>query len=216
MKKLMYLLLGVISIASCKKASQKISENGCLSRIGITRLSGADSVIVAGLMTNNNLPATNLVFYTYQTYNALDQQNQMADFQIAEAAYLQNGLPLFFYDETYGFENGVLNGPSPLSSQTVSLDTRPTLNLQMLKDSFLVQDQRIEYNKNIAAGLKDSCLVAVFGYYNLNIDYSNEAADFVKAWYVHPQNSQWPQGYFRDDNGAVILFKPLSSNGNVP
>src|ERR1700761_7453551 len=174
MKKLFYPLLVVALFASCKKAAKKISDNGCISQVAVNHLSGADSITIAGLMKSNNLPTTNMVFYTYQTYNALGPQNQTADFQIAEAWYLQNGLPLFFYDETYGFANGVLNGPSPLSNQTVSLDTKSTLNLQTLRDSFLVEDQGIEYNKTIAAGMKDSCLVAVFGYYNLNVIYSNQ------------------------------------------
>jgi len=73
----------------------------------------------------------------------------------------------------------------------------------------------MEYNPSVALGLKDSCLVAVFGYYDLNIDLANKG-NFVKAWYVHPKKSQWPQGYFRDDTGAAILFKPLTSAGNVP
>jgi len=216
MKKLIYPLLAIVVMASCKKAALKVSENGCISQVGITGLSGADSVTVAGLMKNNNLPTTNLVFYTYQTYNALNQQSQMADYQIAEAAYVQNGLQLFFYDETYGFENGTLNGPSPLSTQTVSLDNKPTLSLQTLRDSFITQDKGMEYNPSVALGLKDSCLVAQFGYYDLNVDFPLKGADFVKAWYVRPKNSQWPHGYFRDDNGAAIFFSPLTRSGNVP
>src|ERR1700761_9122985 len=103
MKKLFYPLLVVALLASCKKTAKKISDNGCISQVAVNHLSGADSVTVAGLMKSNNLPTTNLAFYTYQTYNALDGQNQMGDFQIAEAWYFQNGLPLFFYDETYAF-----------------------------------------------------------------------------------------------------------------
>ena len=216
MKKLVYLSLGILALASCKKAALKVAENGCISQIATPRLTGTDSITVAGLMKSNNLSTNNLVFYAYQTYNALDQQNQMGDFQIADATYTQNGLPLFFYEEDFGFENGVLNGPAPVNTQTVNLDANPTLSLQRLRDSFLYQDKSVEYNPAIALGLKDSCLSAEFGYYNLNIDYPQKGVAIVKAWYVHPKNSQWPQGYFRDDTGGAILFRPLTTAGNVP
>jgi hypothetical protein len=215
MKKLIYFLLAAVVISSCKKAPATIAANGCISQVPVTRLSAADSATVAGLMKNNNLPTAGLAFNAYQFYTT-GTGTQQTLVQIATASQIRNNLPLFLYDVTYGFNNGLTDNDIPALAGNISLDTKATLPLQTLRDSFLYVDKGMEYNPSVALGLKDSCLVAVFGYYDLNVDFPQKGTDFIKAWYVHPKNSEWPQGYFRDDTGAALLFKPLSSSGEVP
>jgi hypothetical protein len=214
MKYIPLMLFALVVITSCKKETKHaVVSYGCISRIPTSSLSAGDSITVAGLMKTNNLSTNNLAFYEYQTYEALDENNKEGDFQIALAVQLKNGLPVFFYDITFAFEKGILDEPiSYIAGNDIntSLDNKPTINLQTLRDSFLTMDKREEANGAVAASLNDSCLVAQFGYYDINIDFPGKGAEYLKAWYVHPKNSNWPQGYFRDDTGGALLFKSIT------
>ena len=227
MKRFIYPLLALLALAACKKETnlsnsslgtgsifqsqlpdpfvvQSVSEN--------RQFTTPDSLTALGLMSSNNLSTNGFLFYAYQYYNALNENNQMALYQITVAEQIRNGLPIFFQDITFGFENGKLNGPPPTApglAGNISLDNNPTLSLQRLRDSFIkVDDLREGHDISI----KDSTVVAQLGYYNTNLDFSNLPVTFIKAWYVHPKNSDWPKGYFRDDNGSVFWFTPLTQN----
>lgn len=67
-----------------------------------------------------------------------------------------------------------------------------------------------ELKKNTSAevynGFRDSCLVARFGYYNLNAGTGNETPAIVKAWAVRPKNTEYPLVIFRDDNRQKIIY----------
>jgi hypothetical protein len=174
-----------------------------------------DSLTALGLMSSNNLSTSGFLFYAYQYYNALNQNNQMALYQITLAQQIRNGLPIFFQDITLAFENGKLNQPLPTSPflvNNISLDNKPSLSLQRLRDTFIKVDNLREGHD---ISIKDSTLVAQLGYYNTNLDFSNLPANFIKAWYVHPQHSDWPKGYFRDDTGSVFWFTPLTQSGPI-
>ncbi|MEO6977461.1 MAG: hypothetical protein ABI113_03750, partial [Mucilaginibacter sp.] len=229
MKKIYYLAFAVLLAIACKKEHTTNFSTGTILRIsgqttGVTgqtiyvnKYPAQDSITVAGLMKANNLAIDGFVFYEYQSYNALDQNNQMGFYQIAGAMQVRNGLPVFFENIFFGFENGKLNGPYPAPQfivGNIALDNKPNLALQTLRDKFIKVDNASEAH-NISIG--DSTLVAQLGYYNLNINHMAEggAPDYIKAWYVHPQHSSWPKGYFRDDNGATISFNPLTHSGPI-
>ena len=227
MKKLIYTFIAaVLVLAACKKDlsafSNKALGTGSIFRSQLPdrfvmqtvsedrQFTAQDSLTALGLMSSNNLSANGYLFYAYQYYNALNENNQMALYQIAIAEQIRNDLPVFFQDINFAFENGKLNQPPPpYMADNISLDNNPTLSLQRLRDSFIKADNYAE-GHNIS--IQDSILVAQLGYYNTNIDFSNLPANFIKAWYVHPKNSDWPKGYFRDDNGSAFNFSPLTRN----
>jgi hypothetical protein len=229
MKKIYYLALALLLTAACKKENAVTHSSGTIvlvqmqttgtigQKVNGNNYSAQDSVIVTGLMKDNNLFTDGFVFYAYQSYDALDQNNQMGFYQLATAMQVRNGLPVFFEDITFGFENGKLNGPYPAPqfiAGNIALDNKPNLALQTLRDTFIKLDNAREAH-SISIG--DSTLVAQLGYYNLNINQLSVggAPNYIKAWYVHPQHSSWPEGYFRDDNGSAISFQPLTRSGPV-
>lgn len=165
-------------------------------------------------MNNNKLSVNGIVFYAYQSYHALDQNSQEGFYQLASAKQVSNGLPIFFEDITFAFENGKLNGPPPAPQYIaggIALNNKPTLSLQTLMNIFVKTDDAKEAT---SISIKDSTLVAQLGYYNLNEnDLLDKTPSYITAWYVHPAHSLWPQGYFRDDTGEVILFTPVTHSG---
>ncbi|HZX60027.1 MAG TPA: hypothetical protein VFE54_14930 [Mucilaginibacter sp.] len=224
MKKFIYCLLAAaLALSACKKetVSNGSSGIGSIYRSQLPdpfvmqsvsedrQFTPQDSLTALGLMSSNNLSTNGYLFYAYQYYNALNQDNQMALYQIAIAEQIRNGLPIFFQDMNFAFENGKLNQPMPVPVVNISLDNKPTLSLQRLRDSFIKVDNLKEGHD---IDIKDSILVAQLGYYNTNLDWSDRPVNFIKTWYVHPKNSDWPKGYFRDDNGSAFIFDPLTHN----
>ena len=214
MKKIIYTFVALLLVGSCKKNNiSKTSDNGCISQLTtFPSLSTSDSITVAGLLKNNNLSSNNQVFYVYQSYNALNQQNQNSFFQLVKATQVQHGLPLFFCDLTYGFINGVSDGSSGILYSDIKLGTKPFLTLQVLRQLFLTEATRLD---QLAVPFQDTCLVAQLGYYNTNLESPDTTVNFIRAWEVRPKYSQFPRGYFRDDNGILIAFFPLT-NGSIP
>jgi len=229
MKKLTYPLIALIILAGCKKGKQvtpaangkiflnesAVTNTGSSARIPL--FTSQDSITVFGLMSNNSLSTNGFVFYAYQSYTALDQNSLPALYQIATAKQVRNGLPVFFEDITFGFHNGTLNGPPPAQqfiAGSITLDNTPNQSLQALRNIFIKTDS-VREATNI--GIRDSTLVAQLGYYNTNLNGTIEggAASYIKVWYVHPQHWPWPLGYFRDDNGTVVSFDPLTHSGPV-
>jgi len=225
MKKFIYpLLASVLVLAACKKetglVSNKALGTGSIFQSQLPdrfvmqsvsedrQFTAQDSLTVLGLMSSNNLSANGYLLYAFQYYNALNQNNQMALYQTGFAEQIRNGLPVFFQEANFTFENGKLF-QQPASAGNISLDNNPTLSLQRLRDSFIKAD---DYAEGHDITIQDSILVAQLGYYNTNLDFSNLPANFIKAWYVHPKNSDWPKGYFRDDNGSAFIFTPLTQN----
>src|ERR1700761_3986072 len=180
MKRLTILLFALLAISACKKENKTNSTvSGSIiwqqsptansGGHGYSQLTSQDSITVYGLMNSNSLPTGGLAFYQYQSYNALDQNNRMGFFQIAQAGQVRNGLPVFFEDITFAFENGKLVGGSPASQfivGNIALDNKPTLSLQDLRNAFIKEDNA-EGVGNLS--IKDSILVAQLGYYNLNL-----------------------------------------------
>ena len=227
MRKQAILILILILFAACKKGVNSSGIGSIILNQSPTANSGAtfvvppftsqDSLTVQQLMASNNLSTNGFAFYFYETYNALDQNNQMGFYQITEARQVRNGLPVFFEDITFPFENGKLNEPPPAVQflvGSITLDNKPSLGLTTLRDIFINMDNANEARK---IGIQDSTLVAQLGYYNLNINQQAAGGTpaYIKAWYVHPAHAAWPFGYFRDDSGAAINFQPYTHSGPV-
>ncbi len=228
MKKTVLSLLIVLLSIACKKDSNTngygsiVQDQSLFTNPGGHFIPPAitiqDSLTVSQLMTGNNLATDGFQFYFYESYNAIDQQNQIGFYQIAIARQIRNGLPIFSEDITFGFENGKLNGPAPAAQfivGTIALDNKPVLSLQALRNIFIKTDNANEARK---IGIQDSTLVALLGYYNLNINQISVGGvpNYVKAWYVHPVRSLYPFGFFRDDSGAVMGFRAATSNNLFP
>lgn len=224
MKRFIYLLFAAeLMMLSCKKEKPAIGNgSGLIIRAAssagpagfVNNFNPQDSTTAIGLMTGNNISLNGLAFYSYESYNAFDQNNQIGLFQIARARQIRNGLPVFFADITFGFENGKLNGPLPSPQYiigTISLDNKPVLALSDIRNIFVKTDNSREATP---IAINDSTLVAQLGYYNLNIfQPSNTGVNYVKAWYVHTRYKGYPQAYIRDDNGSVLSFLPLTHSG---
>jgi hypothetical protein len=226
MKRFIYLFTAAsLVLTACKKdqMSGKMTGSGSIVRapnyngpVGfVNTFNSQDSTTAISLMNSNNLSTNGLQFYFYESYNAIGQNNQMGLFQIATARQIQNGLPIFFEDFTYGFENGSLNGPAPQSiAGTIPLDNKAHLALSDVRNIFVDTDNAQEAS-SISIG--DSTLVAQLGYYDLNIDWlsTGKPHNYVKAWYVHTKYKGWPQGYISDNDGSVLSFTPLTHSGPV-
>src|SRR5580698_2006666 len=102
MKKVYLLGFAILLAAACKKQNNTAPVTPTVTRTSTSTgtitnptvygdgFSAQDSTIAYGLMTSNNLSTTGFVFYQYQAYNALDQDNQMAYFQLATAKQVRN------------------------------------------------------------------------------------------------------------------------------
>ncbi|MBS1526285.1 MAG: hypothetical protein JST19_11585 [Bacteroidetes bacterium] len=201
MKNLNLILFGLVLLASCKKET----SNNCISQgLLLQPVSATDNDTVQMLMKNNDLSVNNKQFLTYISYNGPDAQNQQVKFQVVTADQVSNGLPIFSSIIFYTFQNGTLSSLDGKVYGRVNLDTKPSLTLQALRQLFL--NEAIN-KQGISPAFKDSCFLAQFGYYDLNITSSTDTtSNFVKAWEIRPKNSQFPRGYIRDDNEATIFF----------
>ena len=219
MKKIIYPLLLLTGLSACKKESKNqfsttgsgdiIQDQSIVTNSGFAAkfepFNGQDSTIMFGLMSSNKLSRSGYVFYEYQSYTTIGQG--AAFVQIGLAKQVSNGLPVFFSDVEFAFDNGILSGPAPWSVGSINLDTKSNLTLQNLRNIFIKTDNASEA---YPIGIPDSTLVAQFGYYNIS---QGNTPNYIKAWFVHPHHWPWPLGYFRDDNAAPLFLEPLTHSG---
>jgi hypothetical protein len=210
MKRIYYLFILLIAFSACKKTAVN-ADLGCISQPPLQRLPTAQYDTVLLLLKNNNISAVNQVFYQYQSSTPLGHLNTDTLYQTTTATQTANGLPIFFGDLFYGFENGKLISASGTVITNINLDTKSTLKLPAMRQEFLADADAFDETK---VPFQDSCLVAQFGYYNLNLETPGIAPNFIKAWQVTPAHTGYPIAYIRDDNGKSILFKHLGSGSN--
>lgn len=209
MKKL-YCALITLSIFSACKKSDLPADSGCISQVtrqnfGVTT---SDSIAAVQLLKQNNLPTNDLVLeYVHNdtiTYTVPSYINQY----VFGVQYI-NGLAILSYDFGYTFKNGVFKEVTGARYSAVNLDTRPTQHLPQLRGLYITEISK-NRGSDIAAAFKDSCVVAQFGYYDLNVDFkvstNDHTPNFVKAWSVKPKHTPYPQVIFRDDNGKTIVY----------
>jgi hypothetical protein len=210
MKNLILILFALLVFASCKKDGLPV-DNGCISQIERQHfgVSVSDSVAAVQLLKQNNLPTNDLVFESIQLYDTLTISGSTNVYQYIFAVQYLNTLPVLSYDFGYTFKEGILQQVTGARYNGITLNTHSTQSPPRLREFYMS-----EVNKNasltLAAALKDSCLVAEFGYYDLNVDFSvlvnDHTPNFIKAWRVAPAHSSYPQAIFRDDNGQLISY----------
>lgn len=205
MKNSIYLIICTILIFGACKKNTIAADNGCISQITRHYVDAADSTAAANLLKQNNISVNNLVYYrttfddTITSTTGVKNVNQ----QIFALQYF-NGLPLFSSDIAFFFQNGNYQSTAGTRYNGINLNTIPNLTLPQLRKLYL--DAATLNQGPISINLKDSCLVAEFGYYDVNALINNPTPNFVKAWSVTPKNSNYPIGIFRDDNGKTITY----------
>jgi hypothetical protein len=180
-------------------------DNGCISRVFTLSdpVKPADSVSAFDLLGKNGLPQTHIKL-AYVSIYAVNQGPNVGNYGNVFVTQIINGLPVLSGDVWYEFKNDTLTYTSGNWFNSVAMDTHPGHTLPQLRAMYFAA-----VNKNgpatLAAALKDSCLVAALGYYDLDANVSN-IPKLVKAWVIAPAHLSFPHVFFRDDNGAVILY----------
>jgi hypothetical protein len=201
MKKLnLALLLIVSALSACKKAGTNTADNGCISRIdthsSTILLSATDQAIALNLFQQNHVTVGALQFYWYSVDNA--SYTPPGPYQYVSSHQYFSNLLLFNGDMSFTFRQGIFISTSGLQYTAINLDTNPHLTLADVRAAFL----KISAN----AKLKDSCLNAQFGYYNIGNGSGTPPENFVKAWKVTLKTPVPAQAatYLRDDNGNSV------------
>ena len=210
MRKICFVLFMAVTFISCKKDSLSV-DNGCISQVKRKnfRVPTADSIAAVQLLKQNNLPTNDLAFEYISLHDTLTINGSSNVYQYIFAVQYLNGLPVLSYDFGYTFKAGVFQEVTGARYNGVSLNTHATQSLPRLRGLYISE---IGKNKGsvAAAAFKDSCVVAEFGYYDLNVDVTvvknDHAPNFVKAWSITPAHSSYPQVILRDDNGATINY----------
>jgi len=202
--------VGLLFSTSCRKNDLGI-DNGCISRITRHYVSAVDSTAAAKLLIQNKISVKNLVFFRVTLNDTIT--NTLGETHVNQEIFaLQyfNGLPVFSSDIAFFFVDGVYQNTSGTRySTTFNLNSSSTLTLPQLRKLFVTaaaNSNELPYQAEPPINLRDSCVVAEFGYYDLNTGAVVDNPVFVKAWSVTPKHSNYPQGVFRDDNGATIFY----------
>lgn len=203
MKKIYCILLfGAIVVVSCKKNNVIGTDNGCITRIRAHNIGGADSLAAAKLLQQNNIPNGNLGFERVILNDTITNILGSTVYQHVFALQYFNGLQLFNSDMGYHFKGGVLQSSSGTRYSSINLNTVPSLSLLQVRKLYVDELSKDTYKAVLT--YKDSCLVAEFGYFNLNT--TGTATDFVKVWRVSPKNSSYPQAFFLDNTGSTLSY----------
>ncbi len=196
------LLFALVAVVSCKKNNVIGSDNGCISRISAHYITGADSLAAVKLFQQNNIPYNNLAFERIILNDTITSGSGSSVYQHIFVLQYFNGLQLFFSDIGYHFNGGVFQSSSGTRYSSINLNTVPLLSLPQIRKLYVGELRKDSYKTDL--NYKDSCLVAEFGYYNLNT--TGTVPGFVKAWRVSPKNSTYPQALFQDNNGRTISY----------
>jgi hypothetical protein len=212
MKKLTYTFIALLTLTACKKNDQLPGEGGCITQIKQQNFSikSTDSVMAIQLLKQNNIPYNNIQLEYFSSYDVPNGASNAGTYQSVFVIQQINGLPILSGEIWYQFTNSVLQTTSGTRYNEINLSTTSSLQLTQLRAAYLAEVTK--NNSTIATQLKDSCLVAQFGYYDLNTNVNN-TPNFVKAWLVKPQHSPYPQVILQDGggktinyNGGIILF----------
>jgi hypothetical protein len=202
MKKIYVVLFALLVFVACKK-NELPGDNGCISRITRHYVTGADSSAAAKLFQQNNIAYNNLSFQTIILNDTARNVGGTDIYQHIFSIQHINGLPVLSDVIEYTFKNGVYFSLTGTSYNSINLSSHPFLSLPQLRKLYLNERAKNGYT---ADSFRDTCLVAEFGYYNLNAGTNNPATNFVKAWTVMPKNSYYPFATIRDDNAQTINY----------
>lgn len=208
MKNIYYLLFLLPLLAACKKNTTPKPADGCISQEKEVRffLTPADSTAALRVLRKNNLPTNDLqVEYIQQDTVIANGVTNVAQYLFA-VQYV-NGFPVLSSDFGYTFKNDVFTGLVGTRFSNINLDTRAKHSLQQVRKLYLDEVTK-KAGADAATDLKSACLVAQFGYYDVNVRsaVANHPTDFVMAWSIVPEGKQYPNVLIRDDNGVRIAY----------
>ena len=195
-----FLVTFIAAVAGCKKPAT-VGDNGCISRVYSPTLINVDTVGAIKLFNDNGLSTAHLIFYRVILNDVITNPSGTYNYQHVFAMQRYNGLQVFNNSVAFQFINRVFNYQDGSIYGAVNISTTPRLTLPQVRALFI----NVAAQNNFA-NLRDSCLVAMLGYYNLNGGSSNPAPNLVKAWFVTPKNAPYPSAYINDDNNATIAF----------
>ncbi|WP_426670051.1 hypothetical protein ACPPVU_02165 [Mucilaginibacter sp. McL0603] len=205
MKKIYLIAFIALAFASCKKNDQLPGDGGCITRIKRQNfnIKSSDSVSAIQLLKQNNIPYNDIQLEYFSSYDVPTSDVNAGTYQSVFVIQQINGLPVLSGEIWYQFKNNVLQATSGVRYGAINLSTSSALQLTQLRAAYIAEVNK--HNSTLATGLKDSCLVAQFGYYDLN-DNVNSTPNFVKAWWVAPKNASYPQAVFQDGSGKTINY----------
>jgi hypothetical protein len=205
MKKIYLITFIALAFAACKKNDQLPGDSGCITQIKRQNfdIKNTDSVTAIQLLKQNNIPYNDVQLEYFSSYNIPTGESNPGTYQSVFVIQQINGLPILSSEIWYQFTNSILQTTSGIRYNEINLSNSSSLQLTQLRAAYLAEVTK--NNSTIATQLKDSCLVAQFGYYDLNVDV-NSTPNFVKAWLVKPQHSVYPQVTLQDGSGKTIVY----------
>jgi hypothetical protein len=208
MKKIYYLLFTLLPFAACKK-NVISTGNGCISQLKRLHfnITAADSTAAFQWLTLNHLPTNDLEVEYIIPHDTITINNVKHVYQYIYAVQYLNGFPILSGDFGYAFKEGVYTEVDGTRYDNINVDTNAKQSLPQVRSLFLDQVSK-NAGANVAAALKNACLDAQFGYYDLNVRSTvpHHTPDFVMAWSITPKNKQFPQVLIRDNNGKLIVY----------
>lgn len=200
-----------MTLSSCKD-DQSLTlnleeDNGCINKILIPvtshgTISDSDYSLIQGLFSTNGIVSSN--FRYSRTYrDSVVNFDGKFDYRNVYIIQYANGLPIFGESLNYLFKNGVFKSFSGRISKGTALNTSPTLTLGQLRKLFVGDIESFDHK---GLQFKDSCLIAEFGYFNLNAGTADTTENIVKAWHLTPKTISYPEAYYQDKNGGLIYY----------
>lgn len=204
MKRIYLIAVSVLLFTACKKSNQPPRDSGCISQIKRQNfnIKSADSVSAIQWLKQNNIPYNDLQLEYISSYE-VSTGDTPGTYQSVFVIQQVNGLPILSGDIGYQFKNSILKTTSGVKYGAINLNIVSSLQLMQLRTAYLAEVTK--HNSTLASGFKDSCLVAQFGYYDLNAN-TTQPPNFVKAWLVAPQKSFYPKAIFQDGSGKIINY----------
>ena len=207
----------VLSLTACRKPDKEpvLTDNGCMNKLSLPvnahSIDSSDRALVHNLFASNGIPDSNYRYHlyvhdtfetTYTPFTKYDQKTVWVD-------QYSNGLPVFTNRLVYIFWDDVLyHGTGELAIST-STEVVPKLPLNRLRALFMEDVAQFDAER---AYLKDTCLEAEYGYYNVNVDNSKAPVLLDWAWKVTVAGRKYPMAYYWDyghrihyDNGIKIF-----------
>ncbi len=206
MKKIYLIIFVALAFASCKKNDQQLpGDSGCITRIKHQNfgIKSTDSVTAIQLLKQNHIPYNDVQIEYFSSYVVPTGEVNAGTYESVFVIQQINGLPVLSGEIWYQFTNNVLQTTTGTRYNEINLSNSSSLQLAQLRAAYLAEVTK--HNSTTATQLKDSCLVAQFGYYDLNVNV-NSTPNFVKAWLVKPQHSLYPQVTLQDGSGKTINY----------
>ena len=205
-----FFILGMILLTglSCKKNEEAMPgiDAGCIERIYIPvnghTISFAEKNIVDNLFQTNGI-----INYNYRFYYFFEDSTQTYyppyakfDTKIIKADHYNNGLRIFNGNVLFNFMNDVIHYVGGDTSNAITLNTIPALQLGQVRKLFIDDAERFE---RLGDHFKDTCLRAEFGYYK---EVENNSVKVYKAWLIKPHYYDYPYSIHKDNDGGLIGY----------